>query len=244
VRLAGNLLCLAATLALVIPAAAEAQRTGSRIGKDAGPRDAAAVMQMMADCIAGRRPELVRRWFQLLPGSAEEGALLRSETDDMSLCLDSDRLVMDGKALSFRQQALRLPVAQATLRLAMRSAPAESPAGADSDPWFMAQLRALPKNASMDRPYLSWLDFGHCVAVHDWADSLALLQSAPDSPAERAAVKKLVPVLGPCITQNSRLVLTPANLREGLTEPVVHLIKGWTSAGSVTATNESGGVRN
>jgi hypothetical protein len=214
---------LAATPAL-------AQRTGSRIGRDLGAKDGAAAMQIIAECVAYRRPDLVARWFQTLPGSSDEYALLRHNEGDFSVCADNKELVMDGREVTFHAPSLRLPVARAAVQIALRNAPGQSPDAPDSDPWFMAELNALPATASVDKTYLAMLDFGHCVAVHDWPGSVAFLKSKASSAEEGAAVKQLVPVLGPCLTSDSKIAITPANLRDMLAEPVLHPARGWGSA--------------
>ena len=221
-----------------------AQRTGSRIGKDIGAKDGAAAMQIVAECVAYRRPDLVARWFQTLPGSPDEYALLRHNEGDFSVCADNKELVMDGKEVTFYAPSLRLPVARAAVQIALKSAPAQSPAAPDSDPWFLGQLNALAAGASVDMTYLAMLDFGHCVAVHDWPGAVAFLKSKAASAEEGAAVKQLVPVLGPCLTADSKIAITPVNLRDMLAEPVLHLAKAWGRAAAAPGSPRPPSARN
>jgi hypothetical protein len=208
---------------------AAAQRTGSRIGHDAesgNVQDAASASETIANCVAGRRPEFVRRLLALLPGTKEEFALVHAEEGDLSICMEDPLLVMDGKELRVRPRALRLPVARAMIRRMLPRAPAQSPLPSESDPWFLPGLTSLPTGAAIDRSALGFQDFGHCVAVHSWPATLALLASEPDSTAQAAAVRRLLPVLGPCLSDDVKITITGANLRDVLAEPVYHILAG------------------
>jgi hypothetical protein len=209
---------------LLWSADAAAQRTGSRLGKDATAKDAPAATQLLADCTVARRPDLVGKWFRLLPGTQGERDLLLNAAEDLSLCLDSDKLIMDGKALAFQPRAMRYPVAAAWVRRNMGNSPATSPLPAESDPWFVSQLNALAPGAKVDREQLVLQDFGHCVAVREWGGTRALLLSMPDSEDQKAAIAKLVPVLGSCLTEDAKMTLTAENLRRVLAEPVFHIL--------------------
>jgi hypothetical protein len=208
----------------VAATSASAQRLGTRIGRDATPKDAAAAMEILAGCAVDRRANFVRKWFTLLPGTSEEGALLKSQEADLSACMDDDALVLDGKELAFQPISMRYPVAAAWGRKHLKNGPLESPVPATSDPWFLPKLNDLSAGASVDRSALILQDFGHCVAVHEWAGARALLLSQPDSQEQRAAVAKLVPVLGPCLSEDVEITLTPENLRRVLAEPVYHIV--------------------
>src|SRR4051812_18113310 len=198
------------------PGPASAQRTGSRIGHTAevgNVQDASAAVQAIANCLGERRPDFVRRWLGLLPGTKEELALVRAEEPDLSICMDDPQLVLDNKVLRLQPRSLRLPTARAMVRRMLPRAPRQSPLPAESDPWFLPQLTAYGSGADVDRTSLAFQDFGHCIAVHSWPGTMALLASEPDSPAQAAAVRQLVPVLGPCLTDDVKITLTPANLR-------------------------------
>jgi hypothetical protein len=221
------LLAAAAVLALLAAGPAGAQRTGSRIGQTATPgseKDAAAAIEIIAQCLGDRRPDFLRRWLQMLPGTREEYRFVSAEEGDLSVCMDSQSLVLDGKVLTLKARSLRLPSARAMVRRMLPGAPAQSPMAQDSDPWFLAQLTALPREADLDRAALAFQDFGHCVAVRDWTGTLALLRAEPGSAREAAAVRKLVPVLGPCLTDDVKITITPGNLRDVLAEPVYHIL--------------------
>jgi len=215
---------LAVVALFAAASSASAQRTGTRIGRDATPEDAAAAMEILADCTVDRRADFVRKWFDLLPGTPGEFRLLKSQEADLSACMESNVLVMDGKRLEFKAASMRYPVAAAWGRRHLAEGPAGSPAPVTSDPWFLARMKELPAGASLDRAALVLQDFGHCVAVHEWAGARALLLSKPGSFEQREAIAKLTPVLGPCLSENVEIALTPENLRRVLAEPVYHIV--------------------
>jgi hypothetical protein len=206
---------------------AVAQPTGSRFGRSAqagNVDDAELAMALMARCIADRRPELVRRWLALLPGTREELALLRHDAPDFSFCLEDRNLIMDGRSLRFQPRAARRPVALAVLERRLSQAPAEAPLPADAEPWFVAPMAAMSAQMRLDRGSLVVQDFGHCVALRAWADTRALFATQANSAAESAAVRRLTPALGPCLTEGTNIRITHRNLRLILAEPFYHLM--------------------
>lgn len=224
-RLVAGLALAAQLLATAGPAAA--QRTGSRIGRDAevgNAQDAVLLTQTIANCLADRRKDFVRRWFAKLPGTQDEFAFVQKEEGDIAICMEDKQLVSDARELSFTPRSLRLPTARAMIARMVAGAPPQSPMPPDSDPWFLPLLAGLPAGADVDRPGLGFQDFGHCVATRSWPATLALLASKPDSAEQMAAVRQLMPVLGPCLTDDVKITLTPANLRDVLAEPVYHIL--------------------
>lgn len=224
-RLVGGFALAALLLCTAGPAAA--QRTGTRIGRDAevgNVRDAVALVQTVANCLADRRKDFVRRWFAKLPGTQDEFALVQKEEEDLAICMESDQLISDGRELRFTPGVLRLPTARAMVARMVAEAPPQSPMPPDSEPWFMPLLAGVATGADVDRAGLILQDFGHCVATRSWPATLALLASKPDSAEQAAAVRRLMPVLGPCLTADVNMTLTPANLRDVLAEPVYHIL--------------------
>ncbi len=224
------LMLAAALLGLVsIAVPAPAQRTGTRMGRNATntQRDANALILIIGNCLAQRRPELVRRWLNLLPGSREEAELLDAQEGDFDVCVDDDQLILGGdRLLTYSPRRLRVPTALAMVRRALPRAPAQSPVPAQADPWFAAPLAALPSGSTIDRGSLLAQEFGHCLAVTDWPSSRALLAARPDSQEEARAFQALSPILGSCLPQGLRLEITPKSLREYLAEPFYHLLAG------------------
>jgi hypothetical protein len=223
---------LAAVLTLALTSPAEAQRTGTRVGKNAGTADMPKAMRIMAECTVDRRAPMVRSWFDTLPGSAEENRIFTKALDDLGLCFDHEMLVVDGKAIEVKVGMVRFPLALAMARRQLRLNSAV-PAVAKDIPWFAPMLAGLEKNAKVDRVALGLQDFGHCVAASDWANARALVLSEEGSPEQKRAVAALMPILGPCLQSEVQIKLTPANLRIAVAEPMVHMLA--SSSGLTTA---------
>jgi hypothetical protein len=219
---------IAILLTLLLPATeAAAQRTGSRVGRTAevgNTDDAELALALIARCVAARRPDFVRRWLAILPGTREEFDLINREREDLGLCLDDDQLVMDGRTVRFHPRALRRPVALAFVERRLAQAPGAAPLPADSEPWFMALAAGIGARTQLDRRALAVQDFGHCVALAAWADTRALFATRANSDAESAAVRRLTPALGPCLTEGVNITITHRNLRLLLAEPFYHLM--------------------
>jgi hypothetical protein len=215
-----------AAAALCVSTAAMAQRTGSRIGQDASARNLRMVMTAMSECFASRQPVLVRRWFHMLPGSGDEFRLLSLNEPEISTCTDNDKLVMDGMVIKFSPAAMRGPVALVSARRLLAHAPSASPASADSEPWFLPELKKVTSPIAVDAKSITLMDFGHCIAVHQWQGTVGLLAAPAGSQEERVAVRQLRPVLGPCLPAQAKIEMTAANLREIVAEPVYHILNG------------------
>ena len=227
-------LTLAALLvfSIVAPSDVYAQRSGSRIGRNAvnGQRDAYTLIAIIGSCLAERRPELVRRWFTLLPGTIEEAVLLDREEDDMAVCMSDDQLIVgDGRMLTYTPRRLRVSTALAMARRSLSDAPAQAPVSRDADPWFAASLAAM-RSGSIDRSSLLGQEFGHCLVVTDWTSSRALLAARDGSRDERNAFQSLVPILGNCLPQGMQIQADAKGVREFLAEPFWHLVASSRSA--------------
>lgn len=217
----------------VISAPVFAQRTGSRIGRTAGPRDGAGALAIIADCLLDRHAEMAARWIGTLPGTAEEMKLFSGITEDLGLCMSMNKhLVLDNKRVSFKAITLRNPVATALATRILAKLPRSFVPDAAAEPWFEVQLKAHPAGARIDRGALARDDYGHCVATRKWAGSRDLLLSSPGSPEEQAAIGQMMPVLGPCLTEGTSLQLTAANIRLMLAQPVYHLATRQAAMGS------------
>jgi hypothetical protein len=220
---------LYAALALMLFSAAEdasSQRTGSRIGRDAqsgNVEDAELAMNIMAKCVATRRSDLARKWLATLPGSEEERTLLNSQTEDLGLCMDSNKLVMDGMEMAFRPRTLRRPVALAMVERRLAQLPVQAPVPPGTEPWFVQRLDKVTAATPLDRGSLILQDFGHCVSLSAWQDVRSLFAAKLASPEEAAAVRRLTPALGPCLAEGVTVNITRKNMRLILAEPFYHL---------------------
>lgn len=208
------------------PSALQAQTAGSRLAREGENRDGPVVMRLMSECFAARQPETIRRWFQMLPGSREERELLTRNEPELSTCMENDRVITAGKELRFKASLMRRPVAYALARRLIARAPAASPVPVDSEPWFLPQLKKPGAADQVDRASLALMDFGHCIATHQWSGAIALLGAGEGTPEESTAIDQLRPTLGPCLTANVQIKLTPANLREIVAEPDYHILNG------------------
>lgn len=226
---AGRLVAWALVSGLMLTSAASfAQNTGTRIGKDADVRDVAKLTRLLAECVVERRPSMVRNWLKELPGTVAEARYIERQEGDLGICLEDKQLVFAGaREMVYTPKSLRNPIALAFARQRLRKN-AAPPAGlsADSMPWFTQPLAALPADSRLDKVALAFQDFGHCVASTNWAGSRSLLLSEAGTAEERAAVQVLAPSLGPCLDQNAKIKLTPANLRIALAEPMLHIMLG------------------
>lgn len=223
-RFAGiKLAAIAAVVGLLLASPADAQRTGSRFGKNATEQDLPKAMRLMAECTVERRAGMVRSWFDTLPGTVEEDRILTNEVSDLALCFDDRMLVVDGRTIVVKAKMVRFPLALAMARRQLRSTSAAPTIDKDL-PWFAPKLASLNKDAVLDRTALGLQDFGHCVAASDWANARALVLSEEGSPEQASAITALTPVLGPCLQSDVRIKLTAANLRNALAEPMVHAL--------------------
>lgn len=218
---------VAALLASGLAEGASAQRTGTRMGRNAmnRQRDANTLIMILAECLAQRRPELARRWFALLPGSSEEGALLDAQEDDFDVCISDDQFIVGGgRELRYSPRRLRVPTALAMVRRSLSRAPEQSPVAANSEPWFVASLNAAAPGSTIDRGSVLAQEFGHCLAVTNWPQSRALLAAPEGSPEETSAFAALRPILADCLPQGLQLEITPKSLRDYIAEPFYHIL--------------------
>ena len=205
---------------------ASSQRTGSRVGRDAqsgNVEDAELALSMMAQCVAARRGALVRRWLATLPGSEEERQLLNRQVEDLSLCMESNKLVLDGMELAFKPRSLRRPVALAMVERRLPQVSVQAPVAPGTEPWFVPRLANVTAATPLDRASLVLQDFGHCVALSAWQDVRSLFAAKLESAEEAAAVRRLTPALGPCLSDGVTINITRKNMRLILAEPFYHL---------------------
>ncbi len=202
----------------------QAQRAGTRIGRDANKNDGITALRMIAECYYDRSPKSVRTWLDMVPGQDGERELLKRDVDTLSPCLDSDRVVFDGKKVGFQPRSLRGPLGAVMARRLLLQSPNPTAPASGSTPWFYERLAKMPPEAPRDAGSLASMEFGHCVASERWTSSLALIRSVDGSPEEKAAVADLVPVLNGCLPSGIEIKITKRNLRDMIGEPVYHLL--------------------
>ncbi|PTS72765.1 hypothetical protein DBR17_19050 [Sphingomonas sp. HMWF008] len=167
----------------------------------------------------------------MVPGQPAERALLSHDADNLSPCLDSQQIVFDNKQVGFQPRVLRGPVGAAMARKLLLRHPNPPAPDADAKPWFYAALAKMQPGEYRDNQSLAVQEFGHCVAVARWNESLALIKSDDGSPEEKAAVDGLIPALSGCLANGTQIKITRRNLRNIIGEPVYHLLLAATPSG-------------
>jgi len=209
-----------------------AQRTGSRIGHDAGPKDGAVALRVMTECFVDKRGSMSRRWLDTTPDGSERKLVL-AENQSMSDCMSGDRLVMYGRSLRFPIDAMRRELAVAMVRHMLRRHDVSFVAPpADTKPWYMGLLAAMPKDTPANRVALGFEDFGHCVALRQWDDSVALVRTEVGSEAEKVAFRTLIPALAPCVTADQTTHINAVMVREAVAEPIYHIVAARDTSGT------------
>ena len=188
----GNRFLAVALILASIPA-------GAAPGPVATPDDPA-LRARVADCVAAAPPPGLPTWLDSLPGSGEDGAL--AGRFSIAPCMKTPG---GWQRFGQRDAQFRMLVTDAIVRRRLAGLPAASPRPYSDARWFDAKLSALPAGAPVDRDALAIEDFGACIALKDWAGSLALLRTPRNSAEERAAAGRLGPVLAPCTSLNLRM---------------------------------------
>ncbi len=217
---------LLALLLILLATPALAQPTGTRVGRTASERDVALVLAKIGSCMARTRPEVVRRWLNLIPGSKAEEEFVATQEGVLSVCMEhgDSRVVTYGR-LDYVASELRPFVALSAGTLAAQAAPAERPLAPGLKPWFSDGLAALGKEAPLDKRAMVQQEIGHCVVVASWTASRNFLRSTVGSKDETAAIAALRPSIGPCLPMGEQFRLTKSVLRSLLSEPFYHLAR-------------------
>ena len=122
--------------------------------------------------------------------------------------------------------------------------------GAIAQVFYLRQYPAKPNFAALDHKAMplpkAWLtgkiseyekvqmlgqDFSNCVVAAAPDDADALLRTEIRSTAERAAFRRLVPVLGPCLPKGLKMQLDVAWLRAVVAEGLLRSMGEWKVAG-------------
>ena len=206
-------------------APAFAQRVGTRIGRNLNEKNGASALAIVVECYANARTKQARMWMEALPGSPAEKTLLDRENPQFSLCMASNAMVMDNKRIRMSSRTVRRPLGIEMARLMLVNGRPVPPLTAEPVFTFASRL-AGAKSDEFNADDVSYLEFGHCVAVHAWTASLDLLRSSVGSAEEHAAQNKMIPALGPCLTEGMKVTIQRENLREIVGEPVYHLLTG------------------
>jgi hypothetical protein len=223
-RLCSLLVINAVVAATLLPADALAQRTGTRMGRNAVKADAEAVSALIAACMVKRRGAIVDRILATLPGSNEEDRLMLANEGAFGICMSDDKLVADGRTLYFDPQGLRLHLGVAAARARLAASTGSEAVANPGTPWFAAPLAEVKadERAEIDQGMLALLEMGDCLLTREKTGAISLVQSDSNTPDQGKAMRKLVPHLSSCLSSGQEIEITPDVVRFAIAEPLYH----------------------
>jgi hypothetical protein len=214
--------CLAAVAMLVAAAPAAAQdepQIGSRLGKrdyirsKLDPTASVQAAHRMAGCVYLKQAPRVNAALgatdpvearRRLSALGVKGTCLNLAIRDQSA---------EAQQVSFPTDVYRGMLAEAALR----------------KDYARRTLAALPRERTYSRPWFATTsrptvvdEMGACVADTDPAGVQALLGTTPETDNEKAAIKRLMPSVGPCLTAGATLNANRQSLRAALAEALYH----------------------
>ena len=217
-RLAG-----AVALAVMAVGPLAAQRTGSRIGRDAGPKDGPLALRIVTECFASEARRYVASLARHHAGRRSSRKLVLAEIQSMSDCMTGDKLVLDGQSI-LRSRSMRCAANRrsAMVRQMMRHHEISfARAAADTKPVY-DPARSMPKAR---RSIVSHSVRGFRIASRkQWDDALARWRTEEGSEAEEVAFRKLIPALAPCVTADQTTHISAFMVREAVAEPIYHIV--------------------
>lgn len=163
-------------------------------------------------CVVDQSPSRTRRVLSLVPGSKEERALLRSVADDR--CINGHG---GSQYLYFEPQMLRGAIAEAMLHLDQARGSKRKLAN-EPPPFPALSANDLARLSQEGQATLLALDVAQCLLSTDPQAVTALLAADPASPEEGQGFTKLLPNLGPCISDGKQVTLSKPHLRGVLAE--------------------------
>ena len=209
VRMATTLVVGVALASLCVAAPASAQPSSSRIDQNRGavssvskrdPQSAIRATNAFGQCIAQRDHIRVRRALELPLASNEQLSILRKSIDTFDECLGSSR----------EFDTLTLPP------LLFAGAAAEWFVSVNRERIDLTSLAGMTDEA-LDKtdykPRTDLEDVGLCLVRRNPANALALVLTRPTSQEESAAVKAMIPDIGPCMPAGQEVQLNVPNLR-------------------------------
>jgi hypothetical protein len=210
--LAFILLCLLAATAQAAPP------TGSRIDPvpkapegtfRETPQDAAKVLNGYARCVADVRPKFADEILALPLSSREQEAALRKGLGGHDDCL--------GMNVAY----LKVHTPAALI-------------GGMAEERFVAENRgkdfAAVIGASKAEPRNVMEDIALCLVRRNPSGAVALIGTSPGTPAEKSAVRTLVPDLGPCVPQGTTVKLNELTVRVWIAAGLYHAARGTVPA--------------
>jgi len=200
-------LAFCASVALTAPAAAAQPRAGSRIDTAPGAvqsvesedeATARRVMRGFSGCVARARTRWAEGALALPFNSREQGDYVRSAIGGSNDCLAAA-----GAELRFRPPAMVGGMAEQLIEIRY--------ARIDLAP--IARLEDSDIEARGLRSRNGYEGLALCIVRRDAAAVRALVMTQPAGEAERAALGRIVPHLGPCLDQGQTLTLDAQAIR-------------------------------
>ena len=180
-------------------------------------------LKELSRCVIARRDGLANTALVSIPGSREEGMIIDKLMNVMINCMNSLRPAM---RVGYAQ--LRGAVAE-ELYLEAHPAPMDYTSRDHSDKSLPAAwIDGQREGAELQE--ILWHDFAQCVVADAPAQADAILRTAPRSPEEGAAIKQIVPFLGPCIGAGSKFTMDAAMLRSYLAQALSRGVAMWPVA--------------
>jgi hypothetical protein len=207
--------------ALGFATAAQAQHsTADTIDREGGYSDGARAIKKTAACVFERNPGYVDSMLAARPDSPEEGLVFTRVLKVMENCMSTLT-----PAMSVNSTQARGSMAEARYLTAHPKAPnfatmnhlqAKIPAS-----WTATKLSEADMIEVLKR------DFANCVVADQPMLADALLRTVPTSLAEKAAARKLVPSLGPCLQNGLKFQLDYPILRALVAEALDRSVTQW-----------------
>lgn len=200
---------VAAVLITMIAMPASAQKTGTRIDRNSGAvgsiskldtTSAIRATNTFAQCVARREGRTIRNALDLPFTSAEQSKALERRTDNFDSCLGDSR---EFDTLVLTQVLKAGGAAEWFVRTDLKAVDLSPIAGMTDEALEKSDLR----------PRTALEDLGLCIIRRSPERARAFLRTDPASAEETAALRTIVPDIGPCVTQGTELKLNTPNLR-------------------------------
>lgn len=205
----------------LVSAPAAAQEQNSRFTRNARQVDAEAVLQSWAGCMADLDSKWAQRLLDTVPTSALEGKVFDQRANQSDRCLGEDRLIMDGKRLSFSVVNGRGAVARAMALKALKDGQEPVPGAATI--WLTGKVAADPNPTTLGKSVLVGHDLAACLADQHFPLARATVAAANEK-EEAQAWAALTPKLGGCMTSGATMRLNRPLLRLLVSEAVYRAV--------------------
>jgi hypothetical protein len=185
-------------------------------------------IRRLAKCILGKEPNRPLVLLTTLPGSTDEKRLVDSFRSRMQYCMTGYR-----PGIVFYAKDLRAAFAESLYVGAYGADPDFSTIPHEEVPLPSTWLKK--KYTSAEAAMLVAHDMARCLVARNPGVSAELVRSQPASVDERAAIKKIVPLIGPCLRNGSKISLVPASLRSVVSQEYYRSVMQWAPPGPASA---------